>query len=279
MFSTDKLYNKRVFIVNSKGARKSYGKIRSVVFHPSELKAVGVIVKRPDLALMVKRKDRFVAFDRMEIRAEGPLIIDQEDAWDKAACRRLGVDYERCVLWDYMPVTTISGNELGKVSSVFFDEGTFEIDHIDISTSAANRKILGTTDIPRERLLGYKDGAIVVDGSASTVTESGGAAAAAGEAWATAKHKGSQAVRQASKATGEAIDKGAYGLGRAIGTVRNAAGETLGAAKEEARSTAEDPRASEEPATAARAVGKQIGRASHMFSDFKSEFDKASRGE
>lgn len=277
MFSTAKLYNKRVYITNGKGVRKSYGKIRSVVFHPSELRAVGVIVKRPDLALMVKRKDRFVAFDRMEIRAEGPLIIDQEDTWDKAACRRLGIDYEKCVLWDFMPVTTLSGSELGKISTVFFDEGTFEIDHIDISTSATNRKILGATNIERGRIIGYRDGAIVVDGSASTVTEAGGMAAAAGEAWANAKNKGSRAAQQAGKRAGETVDKGAYNLGRAIGSVKNAASETAAAAKAEARRPGAGERAGK--SGTASAVGKQLGRASHMFSDFKSEFDKASRGE
>lgn len=288
MFSSSELYNKRVFVTNKKGARKSYGKIRSVVFHPSKAQAVGLIVKRPDLALMVKRKDSFVAMDRIEIREDGPLIIDQPDTWDTAACRRLGIEYDQCILWDYMPVKTTSGRELGAVSSVFFDEGTFKVDHIDISTGSASRKILGASNIVRQNILGYKDGAIIVDDSIGEVREAGGVAAQAGEAWATAKHKGSQVVQDASakaqeagKRAGEAVDKGAYGLGKAIGSLKTAAGETAEAAKAEASAHggqgAQAAPAQTKSGKAAQKVGRQLGRASHMFKDFKDEFDKASK--
>ena len=280
MFSSSKLYNKRVYVVNKKGVRKSYGKIRSVVFHPSKAKAVGVIVKRPDIALMVKRKDSFVALDRMEIRGDGPLIIDQPDTWDKAACMRLGVEFDKCILWDYMPVKTTSGRELGQISSVFFDEGTLEVDHIDISSGSANRKILGAANIGRDRILGYRDGAIIVDDSVGTVKEEGGAAAAAGEAWATAKHKTGQVAASAGKKAGEAVDKGAYGLGKAIGSLKNAAGEAVDAAKAEAGEVSRKQANTQRTGgRAAGAVGKQLGRASHMFKDFKEEYDRASRGE
>ena len=40
---------------------KRIGKVRHFVFHPTEKRLIGFTVKRPDAALMFKRKDLFVA--------------------------------------------------------------------------------------------------------------------------------------------------------------------------------------------------------------------------
>ena len=242
MLSTNKLYNLRVYALNKKGEARGFGRARGVVFHPSKARAVGIVVKRPDAALMVKRKNRFVAMDCLEVVDKGLLAADRQDAWDSAACKRLGVDYDACILWELMPVRTVSGRELGAISDILIDEESFDVVRIDISANSVDRTLLGSSNIERSKIRGYKDGAIVVDDSVGTVEESGGVAAAAGEAWAGLKHKGTQAgknakakAQEAGKEAGKAVDKGAYSL------------------------------------------GKQLGRASHMFKDFKDEFDKASK--
>ena len=246
MFSTLNAHKLRIFLLRKKdGALKPYGKISRVVFHPSKPMAVGVVVKRPDLLWMFKRKERFVAFDRLLVcDAGGYLVQDQPDAWDSTACRRLGLDYDKCLFWDHMDCVNGDGEQLGKISSVFFDEDTFVVDHIDISAGTAERALTGARNIAADHIRGYRDGAIVVDVAPGDICSAGGVAGKAGQAWASAKHKAGQA-RQATDARATQIADGA-------GDAAEETGEKL---------------------------GRQIGAWGRMFKDFKSEYDKETKGE
>lgn len=272
MFFTKDASKQRIFIYSKKNRLKKYGAIRRVIFHPAKAQAVGVVVKRPDLLLMFKRKERFVAFDRLEEVERGYCVVDKQDSWDEAACKRLGVKFDECIIWDYMPVRTLSGQELGQISNVAIDEKTFWVDHIDVSSGSVNRAILGSSDIPVKFIRGYSQGAIVVSDEVGEVEESGGAAAKAGVAWAKTKHDAGKVTKKA----GEAINEGAAKTGEAIGNVREKANKALDeheAKKEEEIARGEYTGVDK----AANTFGKQLGRASHMFKDFKDEFDKASR--
>lgn len=272
MLSTSELHKLHVYVRNSKGGLKRFGRIRAAVLHPAEPRVIGYVIRRPDALLMVKRKERFVAVDRVEQVEGGLCVIDAADSWDEKACKRLGVDYDACIIWEYMLVRTESGRDLGVVSNVCFSEEDHKVDHIDISTSAADRVLLGSSDIPASRILGYRDGAIVIAGSEEDVQESGGVAASAGVAWAKTKH----AAAQGTKKAGEAINEGAYKAGEAIGSVRDKAAraaEEHEAKKREAEARGEYTGVDK----AANLLGKQLGRASGMFKGFKDEFDKASK--
>lgn len=275
MFSTKDASKQRIFIRVKEGRIKQYGTIRRVIFHPSKPQVVGIVVKRPDLLLMVKRKERFVAFDRLEEVERGYCVFDKSDSWDTAACKRLGVDFDKCIIWDYMPVRSESGKELGTISNVVINEKTLEIDHIDIASSSVNRALLGSSDIPAQRIKGYDNGAIIVDDTITEVEESGGAAAKAGVAWAKTKHEASQVTKQVGEKADAAINAGAYKTGEAIGSIRDKANKAVDeheAKKQKAQERGEYTGVDK----AANAFGKQLGRASHMFKDFKDEFDKAS---
>lgn len=274
MPSTDDAHKLHAYVRNSKGEPKRYGRIRATVFHPSEPRAVGFVIKRPDALLMVKRKERFAAIDRVERVEGGVCVIDAADSWDSEACKRLGVDYDSCIVWEYMPVRTESGRELGLVGNVVFDERDFTIEHIDISSGSANRMLLGSSLIPNDQIIGYRDGAIVVKDIDGDVEETGGAAAKAGVAWAKTKHAASQGTKMA----GEKINDGAYKAGEIIGTAREKANKAAAeheAKKREAEANGEYTGVDK----AANLLGQQLGRASGMFKGFKEEFDKASRGE
>ncbi len=278
MFSTKDASKQRIFIRAKQDRIKKYGSIRRVIFHPSKAQVVGIVVKRPDLLLMVKRKERFVAFDRLEEVERGYCVCDKPDSWDAAACKRLNIDFDKCIIWDYMPVRSASGQELGTISNVVVNEETLEVDHVDISSGSINRALLGSSDIPAKYIRGYEQGAIIVDDEVTNVQESGGAAAKAGEAWAKTKHEASQVSKQVGEKAGTAINTGAYKTGEAIGTIRDKANKAVDeheAKKQEAESRGEYTGVDK----AANAFGKQLGRASHMFKDFKDEFDKASRDE
>ena len=274
MFSTDDAHKLRMYVRSKRGDLKKYGRVRAVVFHPTKPLVVGYVIKRPDALLMVKRRDRFVAFDRIR-QVEGGICADErDDTWDSAACKRLGIDYEKCVIWENMPVRTDRGRELGTVSSITFDEGTQLVDHIDISANAVDKAILGSADIPVSCIQGYRDGAIVVDEASAETEEAGGAAAQAGVAWAKTKH----AAETATKKAGDAINDGAYKAGELIGSVREKASKA--AEEHEAKKDAAKKRGEYTGVDkAANLFGQQLGKASGMFKEFKEELDKASRGE
>ncbi len=245
MFTTLNAHKQRVFVARRKdGAPRFFGKVRRVVFHPSKPVAVGVIVKRPDVLWMFKRKDRFAALDRL-VACEGGFLVENDcaDTWDAAACKRLGVDFDECLLWDYMDCVNEEGEKLGAITAVAFSEDDFQIDHIDISSGRAERALTGARNIAAAHIKGYRDGAIVVDVAADEVVAQGGLAGKAGETWATAKHKTGEARRKTDEKATKFADE--------AGDKAEAAGEKL---------------------------GRQVGAWGQMFKDFKSEYDKASKG-
>lgn len=272
MLSTDAAQKLRVYVRNTKGEPKRFGKVHSMVFHPTQLRAIGYQVKRPDALLMVKRKDRFVAIDRLEAIDGGICVVDAPDSWDDKACKRLGVDFDECVIWEYMPVRTESGRELGIIKSVFIDEDDYSIQSIDVSTSAASRVLLGDSLVQASQIIGYEDGAIVIKDFEGDIEENGGVAARAGEAWAKTKHTASAKAQEA----GEAINDGAYRAGEAIGAVRDEASEVMQRRKEKKR-VAEENGEYTGVDKAANLLGQQLGKTKGMFQSFKEEFDKASK--
>lgn len=274
MSSTDDARKLHVYVRDAKGKLKKFGRVRATVFHPTQPRAIGYVIKRPDALLMVKRKERFAAIDRIEVVEGGISVVNAPDSWDAEACKRLGVDYDACIIWECMPVRTESGKELGTIANVVFSANDFMVDHIDISTSAANRMLLGSSDIPAAQIVGYRDGAIVVRDNQADLEESGGAAAAAGVAWAKTKHAASQGTKKA----GNAINEGAYKAGEAIGSVRDKASKVAHEHEEKKREAAERGEYTGVD-KAANLLGKQLGRASGMFKGFKEEFDKASKGD
>ena len=281
MISSQEACRQRVYIRTKKGRLRKFGRIRAVVFHPNKAQAVGYIIKRPDLLWMFKRKDRFVAADCVTPVEGGWEILEQSGTYDGAACRRLEIDYDECIIWEGMPVQSEDGRELGTIAAVFYDEETLNIDRIDLSTGSVARKLLGEADITREDIVGYGGGAIVVRERVKEVEEAGGVAAQAGEAWAVTKHtasvkveEGKQAAAETAHKAGQAVDRGAEAAGKAVGSANRAVADALD--RHEAKKEAEQASGKVTGVDkAANSVGKQLGRASRMFSDFKSEYDKA----
>ena len=258
------------------GGRKAkrIGKVRHFVFHPTEKRLVGFTVKRPDAALMFRRKDLFVALGGYDVIDEGLLVHDDPEATDRGACKALGIDWDTCVIWVGMPVITKSGDMLGYVSLVTFDEVTGKIESISTENGAASDALLGTRVIPAALVRGFKRGigdaiapmgaydgeseteetergAILVDDAALELAAEGGAAAAAGRATAIATDKAKKVVGRANAATDQVVDQ--------VKPTAKKVAEKTGAAVD----------------AGMFAAGKQLGRASGMFSAFKDEFQKA----
>jgi uncharacterized protein YrrD len=322
MNTTKELRGTRV--LRPKGRRK-IGKIIRTVFHPTQPKVVGFIVKRPDLLWMFKRKDRFLAFDRytMEDGRVRPSI--DKDSWDEAACARLGIDYDLCILWEGMPIRTSEGRELGGVGSVTYDAMTGKVSKVVCSDGGLAKALLGTYEFPVALVHGYQQGYIVLDAQAALVEPTGGVAAKAGEFSVKASKRTGEIADSAGKKTGEAMTESAKAWGSMAHNTklafRKASGTGTATAKVGAKSasttTKHTTKAATEPSgtksvktsaavssaftssersgagqsvkattgqkedavdTAAKKLGGHLAKSKGMFSAFKEEYKKGSRG-
>ena len=204
------------------------GKIHMSVFSPNGRQLVGFLVARPDVAGMVKREDAFLAWDSFEPCERGIVVTRPDDGLGDAARKRLGLDWDKCIMWAGMDARTRSGKVLGYVNDVEFDLKTGRAKTFYIGDGGMARALVGSFKIPAKMVIGYASGKtpdagfMVVSDEAADLAVDGGAAAKAGEAWAAAKVKGSEFGHKAGKATSEAVDKGSFALGRALGKAKRA---------------------------------------------------------
>ena len=239
---------------------KRIGKVHSFIFHPHKRRVVGFTVKRPDIALMMHRPDLFVAFDGFDIQ-EGTIVIDEsKGTTGSAACKRLGVSWNECVIWQGLPLMSEEGKRCGLVGDVRFSTEDGSVKSLFIDKGASAGALLGATEIPAGYIKGFKlgvgdkltaaneedflQGAIILSDEALAIQAQGGLAERAGKASAVVSHKASQAFEKAkpvasdvAQKTGDSVNKGAY------------------------------------------AVGKQLSKTKGMFAAFKEEYNRARHGE
>ncbi|MBS5329023.1 MAG: hypothetical protein KHX99_07560, partial [Atopobium sp.] len=241
---------------------------------------------------------------------------DPENNVDKAAIKRLNLDFDTCILWHGMEARTKSGKTLGYVSGAEFDQVTGAVSAFLVGDGAGSEALVGSFAIKPEWLLGYSNGAMVLSDEAADAQLTGGLAAKAGEGYAAAAAKASEATAKAGKAVAEATEKGAFALGKTLAKAKRAIEDATEPDAEDdserpAPVAAEDVRLEKpsveeqaaadksvtdksaaskptaKPASksstqatankAAKGFGMQLGRMGKMFSDFKDEFDKASK--
>lgn len=293
-------------VIGGKRGTRRIGKVRRIVFHPKEKRVVGFIVKRPDLLWMFHRKDKFVAIDGYDL-IDGRICIRLDaDATDRAACKKLGVEWDDCVLWIGLPILTEDGTEFGFVGNVTFNRLTGAVEMVETDAGATSNALLGKRLIPVELITGFKRGvgaaiaqtgkegvqtdnveygAILISDEAKEIVAEGGLAEKAGAATAVAADKAGKAVKK----TGEAVNKGAKAVGeRAEATKEGFIGfkeefqkesgtadkkKALEGEVEETESTGEQ--IGKVVNQGAKAVGKQIKKSKGMFSAFKEEYNKA----
>lgn len=238
--------------------RTRIGKIHSFIFHPRKRRVIGFTIRRPDIALMMHRPELFVAYDGFDVK-DGEIIISDEKGYTgSAACKRLGVEWKSCVIWQGLLLLTEDGKRCGVVGDVRFNTEDGSVVSVTADKGASAGILLGEMEIPAQYILGFKmgagdrlnsvsgddeeflQGAIIVSSEVASFQTKGGLAERAGSASAVVEHKASQVVEKAKPVasdvthkTGEAINKGAY------------------------------------------AVGKQLSKTKGMFSAFKEEYNRA----
>jgi uncharacterized protein YrrD len=225
------LVNKKVFRrkVDRKGNERPvrFGRVHMAVFSPDGRRVAGFMVKLPDVVGMVKRPDQFVALDSLAVGAsagdeDGVVISREKGGMGDAAIERLGLDWDRCIIWAGMDAKTVSGRELGYVNDAVYDEKTGTVAKMCVGDGGVAQSLVGSVEIPIDMLRRYEKGFMIVDDAAAKLQLSGGVAAAAGEGYARAKAGGKQAAKKAGRAASSAVDKGSFALGRAIGKAKRA---------------------------------------------------------
>ena len=275
--STDKLTGAKVY--GGKKGDQKVGKVHSWVFHPTEKRCIGFLVKRPDLLLMFHRPDSFVALDGFDLEEDGLYLHDEKGSRGEAACKKMGLSWEDCVIWVGLAACTKNGNVVGRVGSVSFDINTGVVDSVVLDEGATANVLLGRRVIPASYVLGFKRGvgerlsddcetdddldpeqfgALLVSGDVLSVQNEGGLAEKAGAATAVAGAK----VKDAADSAKEAA---------------SAATKSVKEAAKKAK-----PKVSEATKTAGKAVnkgayltGRQLSRAKGMFGGFMDEFNKS----
>lgn len=199
------------------------GKVHNAVFSPDGRSVVGLLVKRPDVAGVIKRDDAFVALDSFELASDGTVTVTRlEDGLDDAAIRRLDLDWDACIIWSGMDAKTVEGKPLGYVSDAEFNEKTGEVSRFSSTDGGVAHALLGSFVITPDMLRGYRDGCMIVDAGGHAVALDGGLAGAAGEGYARAKAKGAEVGKKVGTAAGETVDKGSFALGKMIGRAQRA---------------------------------------------------------
>ena len=294
LLSISELLNKKVFVAHKKkeDTYRRIGKVRRFVFHPTEKRVIGFIMKRPDMAMMFHRPDQFVAIDRIEVVEGGVIVEDAPDSFDQKACRRFGVEWAKCLLWLGMEIITESGESLGRVGDVFFEPHTGRVAYLRRDEGATARWILGVEEVPASMIRGFRFGvgsqmadyendeagaeeddtpeeeaenfgAIVVLDAVRDLDSHGGLAEKAGAASVRAANKGKEALNRAKEQGVEMAEKAKEAAREKTGVTVENLGEKAGDALNKG----------------AFATGRQIGRAKGMFAGFMDEYRKARNGE
>ena len=157
LVSTRKLVDKKVF--GGKDHAKHLGKVKAFIFHPNEKRCVGFVVKRPDVALMFHRDDLFVAFDSFAVEDDGDIYVSQKSgATGDAACKRLGVDWNSCLVWRGLPVVTEAGETIGIVGDVQYEGATGIVRSLKVDANPSANALLGKRTIDAELIKGFRTG-------------------------------------------------------------------------------------------------------------------------
>ena len=201
------------------------GRVHQAVFSPDGGRVVGLMVRRPDVVGMVKREDAFVAWDSFAVKGKEVWVRAEKGSLDEAARRRLGLDWDACILWEGMDARTLGGKPLGYVSDAEFDEKTGLVARFFTTDGGMAHALVGSFQITPDMVRGYANGCMVVDTQGRALELDGGLAGAAGEGYARAKAGAVEVGKKAGAAAGKAVDKGSFALGRVIGKAKKAISE------------------------------------------------------
>lgn len=186
-----------VIIAGSRG--KPLGRVVDVLFHPSEPRAIGIVVDRPRTAGVVARPPVYVPLGMLERAEEGFVLAQGATALPsaKAGERALGYTWDETVHWAGMPVRSAEGDLVGAVDDVTFAYGDGRVSLLRVSTGILGDIAVGRLEVPGDLVEGFDGETVVVSAGYSELEASGGAAKAAAKGATVAKETGARVAKQA----------------------------------------------------------------------------------
>ena len=181
------------------GTRKRVGKLADVVFHPDKPVVIGFVIERPDILFLVRRKDLMLALDRVKV-LDDRIVVEGSKAWGKSASGRLGISWDKAVIWRGQPVMSASGTKMGYVRDAVFDETDGRLNGLGLTGGVAADVAIGVRDFPARYVVGFDGDVVRVKDEALTIEVDGGAAAVAGRGAAVAQDAAGKAAVAAGKA-------------------------------------------------------------------------------
>jgi len=176
---------------------KRLGGISGVLFHPSEPRVVGLVVKRPRIAGVIARGPVYVALAVVELGDSSVRFGTKGLPTIASGAKAVGASWDDTVLWDAMPVRSVAGESVGAVSDVSFDFETGVVRMLRVSTGVLGDIAVGRLDVPGELVEGFDGEAVVVRAGYADLPKSGGVAKAAATTASAAKEAGGKVAKQA----------------------------------------------------------------------------------
>lgn len=183
-------------VVGSKGKRK--GKIIDVLFHPTEARAVGYVVKPRNILYVLERRPRYIALSAATFDDEGNAVLSSAGIPSgKAGEKASGVAWEQTSYWRGIPVRSEDGDKIGAVQDVVFSAKSGKVRELKVSTGVVGDVAVGRLEVPGEFIVGPQADAVVLRAGYDDLESTGGLAAATAKGAAAARVHGERAAKKA----------------------------------------------------------------------------------
>lgn len=187
-------------VLGAKGKRK--GKVIDVLFHPTEARAIGYVVKPRNVLYLLERRPRYVAFEAMSHDGEGnALLPGGRMPSARAGEKATGVSWRESSYWRGMPVRAEDGDRIGVVQDATVSLKTGAVRALRVSTGVVGDVAVGRLEVPAEFIVGPRGDAVVLRAGYDQLEASGGLAAASAKGAAAARVHGERAAKKAYDAS------------------------------------------------------------------------------
>lgn len=192
---------------------EAVGEVERVLFHPSEPRAVAVMVKRSAALGVVARAPAFVAWGDVAVGPDVACMRIKRLPSRSSVEKSLGLDMDATVIWRGMPVAGVGGGRIGTVGDASLaDDGT--VTTLSVSTGAVGDIAHGRAHVAGDAVRGFDGASVVIEARSEDLETDGGLAASAAKGAAAVK----SAASDGAKAAEGALLGASYATGRALAT-------------------------------------------------------------
>jgi uncharacterized protein YrrD len=191
------------------------GTVERLLFHPSENRVIGAVVRPPAALLVMTRPETFLPYSALSFQVDGVATETKKLPTQRQAAGPLGFNPDLTVIWMSMPVMGPASEQIGLVSDIEFDAETGEVNRIEVAAGAIADAAHGRFIVPASKVLGYDRGAVRISTEAAGLVASGGFAKSAARTAIVV----SQTAAAVGAAVGDSVVAASGAAGRAIKAV------------------------------------------------------------